>query len=170
MKQTILATSCLTILLSSGCSVLPKIDFTPPPPVQVITTEVKLDIYQPPLPQEISMQDVTWFVITKENYEEQIDKVETLLGGDFVVIALTPTGYESMAYNLQEIRRFIRQQKEIILYYRAATDAADDAEEWLEKNAELQSTNDTAPNQEEFEEAIEEAPSRFKLPKFLGGE
>ena len=76
MKQTILATSCLTILLSSGCSVLPKIDFTPPPPVQVITTEVKLDIYQPPLPQEISMQDVTWFVITKENYEEAVERVE----------------------------------------------------------------------------------------------
>ena len=170
MKQTILATSCLTILLSSGCSVLPKIDFTPPPPVQVITTEVKLDIYQPPLPQEISMQDVTWFVITKENYEEAVEKVEELLGGDFVVIALTPTGYESMAYNLQEIRRFIRQQKEIILYYRAATDAADDAEEWLEKNDELQADQSTAPNQEEFKEAMEEKPSRFKMPKFLGGE
>jgi hypothetical protein len=169
MKQTILATSCLTILLSSGCSVLPKIDFTPPPPVQVITTEVKLDIYQPPLPQEISMQDVTWFVITKENYEEAVERVEELLGGDFVVIALTPTGYESMAYNLQEIRRFIRQQKEIILYYRTATDAADDAEEWLEKNDELQADQNTAPNQEEFKEAIEK-PSRFKMPKFLGGE
>jgi hypothetical protein len=167
MKQTILATSCLTILLSSGCSVLPKIDFTPPPPVQVITTEVKLDIYQPPLPQEISMQDVTWFVITKENYEEAVERVEELLGGDFVVIALTPTGYESMAYNLQEIRRFIRQQKEIILYYRAATDAADDAEEWLEKNDELQADQSTTPNQEEFEETIK---SKFKLPKFLGGE
>jgi hypothetical protein len=167
MKQTILATSCLTILLSSGCSVLPKIDFTPPPPVQVITTEVKLDIYQPPLPQEISMQDVTWFVITKENYEEAVERVEELLGGDFVVIALTPTGYESMAYNLQEIRRFIRQQKEIILYYRAATDAADDAEEWLEKNDELQADQSTVPNQEEFEETIK---SKFKLPKFLGGE
>jgi hypothetical protein len=167
MKQTILATSCLTILLSSGCSVLPKIDFTPPPPVQVITTEVKLDIYQPPLPQEISMQDVTWFVITKENYEEAVERVEELLGGDFVVIALTPTGYESMAYNLQEIRRFIRQQKEIILYYRTATDAADDAEEWLEKNDELQADQSTVPNQEEFEETIK---SKFKLPKFLGGE
>lgn len=170
MKQTILATSCLTILLSSGCSVLPTVDFTPPPPVKVITEEVKFDIYQPPLPQEISMQDVTWFVINKENYEEQIEKVETLLDGEFVVIALTPLGYESMAYNLQEIRRFIRQQKEIILYYRAATDAADEAEEWLEKNAELQTTNDTAPDQEEFKEAIKEKPSRFKLPKFLGGE
>jgi hypothetical protein len=72
-----------------------------------------------------------------------------------------------MAYNLQEIRRFIRQQKEIILYYRAATDAADDAEEWLEKNDELQADQSTVPNQEEFEETIK---SKFKLPKFLGGE
>jgi hypothetical protein len=169
MKQTILATSCLTILLSSGCSVLPTVDFTPPPPVKVITEAVKVDIYQPPLPQEITMQDVTWFVITKENYKESVKKVEELTAGEFVVIALTPTGYESMAYNLQEIRRFIRQQKEIILYYRAATDAADEADEWLEKNAELQSTNNTAPDQEEFKEAIKEKPSMFKMPKFLGG-
>ena len=115
MKQTILALSSLTILLSSGCGVLPTVDYTPPPPVEVVTTEIKLEIYQPPLPQQITMQDVTWFVITKDNWEEAIVKVEKLLGGEFVVIALTPLGYESMAHNLQEIRRFIRQQKEIIL-------------------------------------------------------
>ena len=40
-----------------------------------------------------------------------------------MVMALTPVGYESMAHNLQEMRRFIRQQKEIILYYRVATEA-----------------------------------------------
>jgi len=169
MKPTILALSSLTILLSSGCSFLPTVDYTPPPPVEVVTTEVKLDIYQPPLPQEITMQDVTWFVITKNNYEEAVAKVEELLGAEFVVIALTPAGYESMAYNLQEIRRFIRQQKEIILYYRKATDAADEAEEWLEKNAELQADQETAPNQEEFKEAITEKTSGFKLPKLFGG-
>jgi hypothetical protein len=75
-----------------------------------------------------------------------------------------------MAYNLQEIRRFIRQQKEIILYYRTATDAADEATEWLEKNEELQSDQNTAPKQEEFKEAIQEKSTLFKLPKFLGGE
>lgn len=138
MKQTILALSCLTILLSSGCSVVPEVEYTPPPPVTVITEEVRLDIYQPPLPQEIHLQDVTWFIITKDNWDESTVKVETLLGGDFVVMALTPVGYESMAHNLQEMRRFIRQQKEIILYYRVATEASDDAEEWLDKNAELQ--------------------------------
>ena len=138
MKPTIPLVSALTIALSSGCSVLPKVDFTPPPPVKVITEEVKMEIYQPPLPQEIKMEDVNWFVITKNNYEESVAKVEQLLGGEFVVFALTPTGYEAMAYNLQEIRRFIRQQKEIILYYREATEVADEAEEWLEKNQEVQ--------------------------------
>mgnify|MGYP003308571711 FL=1 len=138
MKRTTLIASALTIALSSGCSVLPKVDFTPPPPVKVITEEVKMEIYQPPLPQEIKMEDVNWFVITKNNYEESVAKVEKLLGGEFVVFALTPTGYEAMAYKLQEIRRFIRQQKEIILYYREATEVADEAEEWLEKNQELQ--------------------------------
>ena len=79
MKRTTLIASALTIALSSGCSVLPKVDFTPPPPVKVITEEVKMEIYQPPLPQEIKMEDVNWFVITKNNYEESIQKVEKLL-------------------------------------------------------------------------------------------
>jgi len=138
MKQMILKASALSIILSSGCASLPKVDFTPPPPVTVITEEVRLDIYQPPLPNEIRLEDIQWIVITEKNYEESVAKVEKLLGGSFVVMALTPLGYESMAYNLQEIRRYIRQQKEIILYYRKATEAADEADEWLEKNEEKQ--------------------------------
>jgi len=138
MKQMILKASAFSIILSSGCASLPKVDFTPPPPVKVITEEVRLDIYQPPLPNEIRLEDIQWVIITEQNYEESVAKVEKLLGGSFVVMALTPLGYESMAYNLQEIRRYIRQQKEIILYYRKATEAADDADEWLEKNEEKQ--------------------------------
>jgi len=134
----ILKASAFSIILSSGCASLPKVDFTPPPPVKVITEEVRLDIYQPPLPNEIRLEDIQWVIITEQNYEESVAKVEKLLGGSFVVMALTPLGYESMAYNLQEIRRYIRQQKEIILYYRKATEAADDADEWLEKNEEKQ--------------------------------
>jgi hypothetical protein len=43
-----------------------------------------------------------------------------------------------MAYNLQELRRYIRQQKEIIIYYRQATqeDENTDAEDWIERNEE----------------------------------
>ena len=121
MKQTIALASVLTIVVSSGCSILPKTEYTPPPPVKVITEEVKTEIYHPRLPDEIQLEDVQFFIINKDNYDQKVEEVEKLLGGNFAVFALTPTGYESMAYNLQEIRRFIRQQKEIILYYRKAT-------------------------------------------------
>ena len=121
MKQTIALASVLTIVVSSGCSILPKTEYTPPPPVKVITEEVKTEIYHPLLPDEIELENVQFFIINKDNYDQKVKEVEELLGGNFAVFALTPSGYESMAYNLQEIRRFIRQQKEIILYYRKAT-------------------------------------------------
>ena len=138
MKQTIALASVLTIVVSSGCSILPKTEYTPPPPVKVITEEVKTEIYHPRLPDEIQLEDVQFFIINKDNYDQKVEEVEKLLGGNFAVFALTPTGYESMAYNLQEIRRFIRQQKEIILYYRKATkgDEPDDSAPIRNGNAE----------------------------------
>ena len=67
--------------------------------------------------------------MTEKNLEEQIAKISKMQGGTFVIFGLTPQDYENMAFNLQELRRYIRQQKEIIIYYRQATQ-----EEWLDKN------------------------------------
>jgi hypothetical protein len=39
----------------------------PLPPVKVITETVQLEIYQPPLPPEIQLDDVQWFVLTESN-------------------------------------------------------------------------------------------------------
>lgn len=133
-------------LLISGCSWMPSFKwgkdeqvFVPPEP-KIITVEKKvpLRIYQPPLPQEIDLLNVNFFVITEENLEEQVKTIEKLLDGQFVVFALTPDGYEKMAENFQEVRRYVRQQKELILYYRKATTETEGttAEEWLSNNEE----------------------------------
>jgi len=133
-------------LLLSGCSILPSFNKPEPyvpPEVRVVTEQVKMPIYQPPLPGEIRMENVRWYVITEDNLEEKVAEISQDLGGDFVVFAMTPQGYENMAYNMQELRRYILQQKEIIIYYRRAT-ADDDgttAEDWLERNEEIQSDN-----------------------------
>ena len=84
------------------------------------------------------MQDVEFFVVTEKNLEEQIKKLEKMQDGTYVLFGLTPQDYENMAYNLQELRRYIRQQKEIIIYYRQATqdDENTDAEDWIERNEE----------------------------------
>lgn len=109
-----------------------------PPEPQIITVEKKvpLRIFQPPLPASIDLLDVNFFVITEENLEDQIRSIEKILDGNFVVFALTPDGYEKMSENFQEVRRYIRQQKELILYYREATTESEGttAEDWLENN------------------------------------
>ena len=123
----------------SGCSWLPSFEreiVQPEPQIITVTEKVPLRIYQPPLPAAIDLLDVNFFVITEENLDEQVKTIEKLLDGQFVVFALTPDGYEKMAENFQEVRRYVRQQKELIIYYREATTESEGttAEEWLENN------------------------------------
>ena len=132
-----IATSFLTILFLSGCSFLKNDPLPTPEPVIKTVTEYKtLEIYQPPLPKAINLQDIEFFVVTEKNFDEQIARLKKLQGGSYVIFGITPLDYENMSYNLQELRRYIRQQKEIIIYYREATQGGvdTDADDWLEKN------------------------------------
>lgn len=131
--------SSVLLLTLGGCSLLQPQPLPAPEPVIKTVTEYKtLEIYQPPLPKAIDMQDVEFFVVTEKNLDEQIKKLEKMQDGTYVLFGLTPQDYENMAYNLQELRRYIRQQKEIIIYYRQATqdDENTDAEDWMERNEE----------------------------------
>jgi len=130
----------VVVLALGGCSLLQPQPLPAPEPIVKTVTEYKtLEIYQPPLPKAISLQDVEFFVVTEKNFEEQVKKLEKLQSGTYVLFGLTPQDYENMAYNLQELRRYIRQQKEIIIYYREATqdDVDTDATDWLERNEEV---------------------------------
>lgn len=133
----------IIVLLLQGCSWMPRLEwgdkpeFIPPEPqIITVTEKIPLRIYQPPLPQEIDLLNVNFFVITEENYEEKKTEIEKILDGNFVVFALTPDGYEKMAENFQEVRRYVRQQKELIIYYREATTETEGttAEDWLQNN------------------------------------
>ena len=130
----------ISLLLLGGCSILQPQPLPAPEPVIKTVTEYKtLEIYQPPLPKAIDLQDVEFFVITEKNFEEQVSRLQKMQDGTYVLFGITPQDYENMAYNLQELRRYIRQQKEIIIYYRQATqeDENTDAEDWLERNEEV---------------------------------
>ena len=122
----------------TGCQLFQRQPIEVEPEIIIKTEYEPLRIYQPPLPAEIDLLDVNWVVITEENFDEKFAEVEKLLGGDFVIFALTPDGYEKMAENLQEIRRYIRQQTELIIYYRNATSETEGttAEDWLSHNPE----------------------------------
>ena len=130
-------TSLFLVILLGGCSLLQPQPLPIPEPIIKTVTEYKtLEIYQPPLPKAINLQDIEFFVVTDKNFDEQIARLKKLQDGSYVLFGITPLDYENMSYNLQELRRYIRQQKEIIIYYREATqnDVGTDAEDWLELN------------------------------------
>ena len=45
---------------------------------------------------------------------------------EYVFYAISPKTYELLALNMQEIKRFILQQKEIIIFYKKATGPKDE--------------------------------------------
>jgi len=50
-----------------------------------------------------------------------IDDIKKKHGGDIVFFAMTVDDYELMSYNTQEIKRYINQLGEVIVYYRNVT-------------------------------------------------
>ncbi len=50
-----------------------------------------------------------------------LDDIKKQHGGDVVFVAMTVEDYELMAYNTQEIKRYINQLGEVIVYYRRVT-------------------------------------------------
>ena len=50
-----------------------------------------------------------------------IDDVKKQNSGDVVFFAISVEDYELMAFNMQELRRYIREVQEVVIYYRSVT-------------------------------------------------
>ena len=73
-------------------------------------------------PKPLQLSDTRVFVVTKDNYDEFV-KEFTETYGDLAFVALSMKDYENLALNIADIKRYLEQQKEIIIYYeKAVTD------------------------------------------------
>ena len=104
----------LTLLLSS-CGYLRK----PEKEIIVKTVEVQKIIPIQPQPKPVDMIDVKFYVVTEENYAEFKEKIMKT-NNDYVFYAVSVHDYENLAFNMAELYRYIRQQKEIMIYYEKA--------------------------------------------------
>ena len=112
--------TCLTvsILLLSSCSWKPEKEIVTVE--KVITPTIAVAQKTKP----IKMLDVKVVVITEKNLPEVIKKVKAGMG-EFVIYGLDPASFKNLALNFEEIKRYIEQQKEIIIYYEEAVKPKD---------------------------------------------
>ena len=104
----------MVLIMACSCSLIPTKE------IQVSAKPMQRQIVQPIMPREIDLRQPEWIAVTPENWEEQLAKIEKQ-EGELVFLAMTIPDYEIMAYNMQEIKRYITELKDVVVYYRKVT-------------------------------------------------
>ena len=106
-------------LVLAACSRLPEKEIVTVPTV-VETPKIEVPIIQiVPRPDPVELKNADIVVVTEDNLEETIKRIKETQG-EFVLYALTAQSFESLALNFEQVKRFIEQQNNIILYYEEA--------------------------------------------------
>ena len=72
------------------------------------------------MPREIDLKDPYWYVVSDKNLDEFLARVEKE-HAQVVFLAMSVPDYELMAYNMQELKRYINELKEVVVYYKKVT-------------------------------------------------
>ena len=83
------------------------------------------DVIHPPLPDAVQAGNVQWKVLDAERLKALADSVDEN-DPRFVIFVITSDGtlknssdgYEQLALTINDLKRYIQEQQEIIVYYR----------------------------------------------------
>lgn len=116
MKKLISFLAISAALLVSACSQIPTKEIVTVPTV-IDTPKIEAPVIQVvPRPNPVQMKDADIVIVTEANLQEVIEKIKTTQG-EFVLYAMTAQSFEALALNMEQIKRFIEQQNNVILYY-----------------------------------------------------
>ncbi len=101
-------------LLISSCSSWPKLK-----QIEIKTVQVERVIPTQNRPRPLNMNNIKFYVVTSDTFEDFKKRYEKD-NGTFLFYALSVRDYETLAINMAEIKRYIEQQKQIIIYYEKA--------------------------------------------------
>lgn len=102
--------SLVLLLILSGCSLIPQ-------QVEVQTKFVEKQIPIQGHPKGLSLFPIQFYAVTEENFEEFKERFGKENGNNMVYFALSVPDYENLSLNMGELKRYIEQQKTIIVYY-----------------------------------------------------
>ena len=105
----------LLSLIISSCS-----SWNPLKTIEIKTVEVERNVPLQNRPRQLDLSDIHWYVVTEENFAEFKKKFQKENGDPLVAYVISVKDYETLAIDMAEIKRFIDQQKQIIIYYEKA--------------------------------------------------
>ena len=88
--------------------------------IEVMAKPIERTIVQPIMPREIDLKEPMWYAVKEANIDEFLIDIKEE-HGEIVFLAMSVPDYEIMAYNMQELKRYITELKEVVVYYRKVT-------------------------------------------------
>ena len=101
----------MTSMMVSNCSLIPTKQ------IEVSAKPIERNIVQPVMPREIDLKAVKWLTVTPDNWEEQLAIIEKQ-EGEILFLAMTVPDYEVMSVNMKELKRYITELKDVVVYYK----------------------------------------------------
>jgi hypothetical protein len=105
----------MILTIVSSCSLIPSRQ-----QVDIIAKPIDRSFAQPVMPREIDLKEPYWYVVSDKNIDEFLTRIEKE-HGQVVFLAMSVPDYELMSYNMQELKRYINELKEVVIYYRKIT-------------------------------------------------
>lgn len=119
----------LLILVLQGCALFGTTKTT------TNTVIEPFSVIHPTAPDQIKIREVKFKILSSLELEKLLERltamegvtltpeaikiiIESIFGQDAALYALNNRNYESLGLNMQEIKRYIAQQKEIVIYYK----------------------------------------------------
>jgi len=98
---------CLTV--TSGCSSIKELE--------IFKKEVKRAPLDLPAPDPVKLNDIKWIVITQNNYKQVFEDLKKNKK-DVVLFGLTDDGYEQLAINFAQVRKYIILNRNVLMKYK----------------------------------------------------
>jgi len=106
--------SLLILPLMTGCSLFPSES-----EIKVVTKVEKTVVPTVERPKPVQLYTTKVRVVNKQNLEAFVEEFEKE-HGNVAFVALSIKDYENLALNIADIRRYLNQQTQIIIYYEDA--------------------------------------------------
>ena len=97
------------LTLISGCSSVKDL--------KIFTKEVQKIPLNLDAPKSIAMDNMKWYIITRENYKKVFDSLKKH-NKDVVLFGLTDDDYEKLAINFAQVRKYIILSRSVLQKYK----------------------------------------------------
>tara|TARA_R110000824_G_scaffold26710_1_gene91548 strand:- start:146 stop:493 length:348 start_codon:yes stop_codon:yes gene_type:complete len=114
----------MSLTVISGCSSVKEL--------QIFTKVVERTPLNLDAPEPLKLEKIKWIIITEENYKDVFNKLKKE-NKNAVLFGLTDGGYETLAVNFAQVRKYIILNQSVLKkykdYYEGKKDGAEETRE-----------------------------------------